>query len=104
MSNISFVFWAMEFQTKLLLIFTDPKDTKRKFSTIFLFLPGFGGNLGAFERSSDLEELSSPPKGDSRFIKFRFSIDDFFLAALFSASWIKLEILLAGRGFFSTKK
>ena len=57
---------------------------------------GLGGSLGAFERSSVLAiVLSSPPKGDSRFTKLRFSAEDFRLA-LFSASCIKLDILLWG--------
>ena len=64
-------------------------------------LPGLGGSLGALARSSDF--LSSPPNGDSRLSKFKFSKEVFFDLALFSASWIKLEILLEGLWTFSTE-
>ena len=64
-----------------------------------LGLPGLGGSFGAFERSSDFAVivLSSPPNGDSRLTRLRFSIDDFFTFDLLSASWIRLEILEGGR-------
>ena len=65
-------------------------------------LPGFGGSLGAFTRSSAF--LSSPPNGDSRLSKFKFSVEDFRCFDLFSASWIRLDILLDGLWTFSTKK
>ena len=65
-----------------------------------------GGSFGALERSSDFAiVLSSPPKGDSRLTRLKFSMEDFFLAAdLLSASWIKLEILEGTRCVLSTVK
>ena len=49
-----------------------------------LGLPGLGGSFGALERSSDfaITELSSPPNGDSRLTRLKFSTEDFFLPLL----------------------
>ena len=73
------------------------KPSKNNFGTSIEGLPGLGGSLGAFERSSDfaITELSSPPNGDSRLTRLKFSMEDFFLPLL-SASWIKLEIFEDG--------